>query len=74
MGKPIDPRTLNGIAFFDQYTGRIMRYIYPDAGHWTAGWILAQNPSGEWMTWRKANDADIEALNKAVVDTYHSDS
>lgn len=59
----IDPETLHGISFFDAATNRKMRYIYPDAGHWTAGWIVAQNPSGEWMTWRKATQDDIATLN-----------
>lgn len=69
--RPFDPRTLHGISFFDNATKREMRYIYPDAGHWSAGWIVVKNPSGEWMTLRKATDADIAALNRAVVEGHH---
>lgn len=63
-----NPETLNGLSFFDDGTKRKMRYIYPDAGHWCAGWLLVQNPSGEWMTLRKATDDDIAALSKAVME------
>lgn len=70
--EPSNPETLHGITFYDLASHRKARYIYPDAGHWTAGWIVVQNPSGEWMTLRKATDADIAALNKAVVEAHHA--
>ncbi len=67
-----DPTTLHGVGFYDIHNGRAMRYIYPDADHWTAGWIVVQNPSGDWMTLRKATDEDISVINKAIVETQHA--
>lgn len=73
MSQPFfDPETLHGISFFDAASKRKMRYIYPDAGHWCAGWIIVQNPSGQWMTLRKATDADIAALNCGVAEAHHA--
>lgn len=66
-----DPRSLPGINFFDGQTKRNMRYIYPDADSWMAGWIVTQNASGHWMTWRKATETDITAINGAVVRSHH---
>lgn len=66
-----DPETLHGISFYDNYSKRKMRYIYPNAGHWCAGWIVVQNPSGEWMTLRKPTVADHAAINAAVVRAHH---
>lgn len=68
-----DPETLHGISFFDGASQRTMRYIYPDSGHWTANWIVVKNPSGEWMTLRKATEADLRAINKSVVEAHHSE-
>lgn len=67
-----DPTSLSGVGFYDIHSGRAMRYIYPDAGHWLAGWIVARNPSGDWMTLRKATDDDIAVINKAIVETHHA--
>lgn len=67
-----DPGVLHGISFFDANSNRQMRYIYPDAGHWCAGWVVVKNPSGEWMTLRKATDADIAVISKAVVAAHHA--
>ena len=50
-----------------------MKYVYPDAKHWTAGWILYQHPDGQWVTLRKATDIDIAAINKAIVTAYHDE-
>lgn len=72
MSQPFNPETLHGISFFDNASKRKMRYIYPDAGHWCAGWIVVQNPSGEWMTLRKATDEDVAAISGAVVRAHHS--
>lgn len=62
-----DPETLSGVSFFDGKSQRKMRYIYPDAGHWTAGWIVVENASGEWMTLRKATEEDIASINTAAL-------
>jgi hypothetical protein len=35
-----DPEMLHGISFYDEATRSQMRYIYPDARHWCAGWIV----------------------------------
>jgi hypothetical protein len=72
MSKPFDPTTLHGISFYDGATGKEMQYIYPDAGHWRAGWIVAKTKGGQWETWRKATDDDIAQLNQAVAEAHHS--
>lgn len=72
VAKKFDPESLAGVSFYEKASHRMMRYIYPDAGHWTAGWIVVQNRSGDWMTLRKATDADIASINKAVVEAHHA--
>lgn len=71
MSEPLDPHKLPGITFYDAASGRNMRYVYPDSGHWLAGWIVVQNPSGEWMTLRKATVDDQCHINGAVVRAHH---
>jgi len=66
-----NPETLSGVSFFDVASTRNMRYIYPDVGHWTAGWLIVQNRSGAWMTLRKATAEDLAAINAAVVQSHH---
>jgi len=72
MRKPFDPTLLAGVSFFDNASQRWMRYLYPEVKHWAAGWIVVRNPSGEWMTLRKATDKDIAAINRAVVEAHHA--
>lgn len=57
-----DPETLHGISFYDAATESQMRYIYSDAGHWSAGWIVRKTRGGQWETYRKATDQDIASL------------
>lgn len=65
------PFDISGLEFYDAARQRTMKYVYPDTPHWTAGWILYKHPDGQWVTLRKATDADIAAVNKAVVEAYH---
>ena len=69
--KQFDPETLHGISFYDSATRSRMRYIYPDAGHWCAGWIVRKTRGGQWETYRKATDEDIAALFGAGVEAHH---
>lgn len=63
-----------GLEFYDQGKKKTMKYVYPDTKHWCAGWILFKNPGdGGWVTLRKATDADLKAINAAVVSAHHSD-
>jgi hypothetical protein len=61
----------SGCEFYDAASQRQMKYVYPDSGHWTAGWILWKHPDGQWVTLRKATDADLTLINRAIVDAYH---
>ncbi len=61
---------VSGIEFYDVVSRRTMKYIYPDANHWTAGWILYKHDGG-WVTLRKATEQDISSLNSAVVRAHH---
>lgn len=68
---PFDPP---GLQFYDERTSRYMKYVYPDAQgapEHVRGWILYRHPDGQWVTYRKANDKDIEAINKMVSDAHH---
>jgi hypothetical protein len=80
MSQPFDPRTLTPtpLEFYDEASKRTMLYVYPDtkkqdgSAHWCAGWICYQNPGdGQWVTLRKATDADIHILNFAVTSAHH---
>ena len=63
-----------GLEFYDGASKRQMKYVYPDTKHWTAGWILYKNPGdGQWVTLRKASDADLAAINQSVVNAHHND-
>ena len=61
-----------GLEFYDAGSCRTMKYVYPDTPHSTAGWILYKHPDGQWVTLRKATDADVKALNKAVIGAHHA--
>jgi len=60
-----------GLEMYDATTGKTLKYIYPDTPHWTAGWILYKVPDGGLATYRKATDADIAQINKAVSQAHH---
>ena len=49
-----------------------MMYCYPDSKHELAGWILYRHPDGQWVTLRKATDADVEEISEAVSAQFHS--
>lgn len=66
------PASIPGPEFYDVSTKRWIKYVYPDANHWCAGWLLYKHCDGHWVTYRKATDADIEAINRAVVQAHHS--
>jgi hypothetical protein len=63
--------TANGINFYSQARHQQMRYLYPDCGHHWAGWILYKHPDGQWVSLRKATDADIAELSAAVSKAHH---
>jgi hypothetical protein len=69
------PETYNpaGLDFYDCASGREMKYVYPDSSHWTAGWLLYKHPDGQWVTLRKATDADISTINRAVSTAHHKE-
>ena len=52
--------------------GKEMMYCYPDSKHELAGWILYRHPDGQWVTLRKATDADVEKMSEAVSAQFHS--
>lgn len=72
MKQPFD---VPGLEFYDGASKRQMKYVYPDTAHWTAGWILYRNPGdGQWVTLRKATEADVNAITGAVVEAHHSEA
>lgn len=52
--------------------GREMMYVYPDTKHESAGWLLYRHPDGQWVSYRKATDADIIAMSAAVSKSFHA--
>ena len=52
--------------------GKEMMYCYPDSKHELAGWILYRHPDGKWVTLRKATDADVTEMSRAVSASSHS--
>jgi hypothetical protein len=64
-----DPPGLNFEA-----NGKQMKYCYPDCPRESLrGRLLYKRSDGQWVTLRKATDADIAAINRAVVFSHHSD-
>ena len=51
--------------------GKEMMYCYPDSKHELAGWILYRHPDGQWVTLRKATDADVMEMSQAVSASFH---
>jgi hypothetical protein len=35
------------------------------------GWLLYRHPDGQWVTLRKATDADIAVISQAVINAHH---
>jgi hypothetical protein len=69
-----DPSTKFDVAplrFYDQRRKQDMMYVYPDTKHELAGWLLYKHPDGQWVTLRKASDADVERLGAMVVSAHH---
>ena len=52
--------------------GREMLYVYPDTKHEAAGWLLYRHPDGQWVSLRRATDADIRAMSNAVSRGFHA--
>lgn len=67
------PASGDSINFWDAATSRECCYVYPGARHSTAGWILFRHPDGQWVTWRKATEMDIEIIIAAVIEAHHAD-
>ena len=61
------------VKFYDANTRREMMYVYPISTSWVKGWILVKHVDGTWVTLRKANGNDIEAINKAVIECHHEE-
>jgi len=52
-------------------SGKEMMYCYPDSKHELAGWIIYRHPDGQWVTLRKATEADVEKMSEAVSAQFH---
>lgn len=67
MAQDYDPPGLNF-----ETNGKQMKYCYPDCPRESLrGWLLYKHPDGQWVSLRKATDADISAINGAVVSAHH---
>ena len=54
----------HGFGFYDLAKDRQM--ILCDEGAWS-GWLFYQHPDGQWVSLRKATDADIASITKQLV-------
>jgi hypothetical protein len=68
-----EPAPGTSLTFYDAATKRECCYVYPDTKHSTAGWILFRHPEGQWVTWRKATEDDLERISRAVIEAHHAD-
>lgn len=57
-----------GIKFYDNASGREM--ILVTEGSYK-NWIVYKHPDGQYVTLRKATDADITAITTAFSDAHH---
>lgn len=65
---------LPGIEFYDANSGRMMKYIYPsETAGIHRGWIWYRHPDGQWVTLRKATEADLGKLDSAVINDHHKE-
>lgn len=60
-----------GLEFYDGASKRRMKLVYE--GHWAAGWIVFKHPDGQWVTLRKATEADLDTINSALIKAHHAD-
>jgi hypothetical protein len=60
-----------GLNFYDNKSKRRMKLVY--SGHYLAGWILYKHPDGQWVTLRKATEADLNTINSAVIQALHAE-
>lgn len=58
-----------GLNFYDNKSKRQMKLVYE--GHYLSGWLLYKHPDGQWVTLRKATEADLNTLNSAVIQAHH---
>lgn len=58
---PFDPA---GVRFWD--VGRHRELLLVEVGPW-AGWICYRHPDGQWVSLRKATEADLQCLHQARV-------
>lgn len=68
LGRPFyEP---SGMKFFAN--GKEMMLVTEDEPQkcWH-GWLLYRHPDGQWVSLRKATDADIAAITEAVVRAHH---
>jgi len=62
----VPPCPVPGVGFVDKATGLAMFLVDDDAGDW-GGWLFYFcEPTGEWVSFRKATDEDRKALGVGV--------
>lgn len=60
-----------GITFHSN--GKEMMLVYDNEPRVEMrGWLLYRHPDGQWVSLRKATDADIETISAAVVEAHHA--
>ena len=56
--------------FYDSASNREMALIGEGS---YKGWIVYKHPDGQWVTLRKATEADHSAIRRAIVEAHHAD-
>jgi len=63
---PFEPK---GTRFFSKALNREMMLVYE--GQPWAGWIIYKHPDGQWVSYRKATQADHAELGNAISKAHH---
>ena len=61
---------LKGQKFFSQSRKQEMMLVQDDSSEWN-GWLVYKHPDGQWVSLRKATDADISELANAISEAHH---
>lgn len=59
-----------GFKFYSQSMKKQMMLVQDEASSWN-GWIVYKHPDGQWVSLRKATDADHLELANAVSKAHH---
>lgn len=66
--KSVTPHEPKGTRFYSQALSKEMMLV--NEGPW-AGWLAYKHPDGQWVSFRKATQADHHELGDAISKAHH---